>query len=53
MFFRNLTLFRFPASLRDALAECLWSGRDLLPVEGGGVVTLARLRERATGAGAS
>ena len=41
------------ASLRDALAECLWSGRDLLPVEGGGVVTLARLRERATGAGAS
>ena len=40
------------ASLRDALAECLWSGRDLLPVEGGGVVTLARLRERAEGAGA-
>ena len=41
------------ASLRDALAECLWSGRDLLPVEGGGIVTLARLRERATGAGVS
>lgn len=41
------------ASLRDALAECLWSGRDLLPVEGGGVVTLARLRERAAGAGTS
>lgn len=40
------------ASLRDALAECLWSGRDLLPVEGGGVVTLARLRTRAEGAGA-
>lgn len=41
------------ASLRDALAECLWSGRDLLPVEGGGIVTLARLRECATGAGVS
>lgn len=41
------------ASLRDALAECLWSGRDLLPVEGGGVVTLARLRERASGAAAT
>lgn len=39
------------ASLRDALAECLWSGRDKLPVEGGGVVTLDRLRERAAGAG--
>ncbi|TKW65562.1 MAG: ABC transporter ATP-binding protein [Paracoccus denitrificans] len=38
------------ASLRDALAECLWSGRDKLPVEGGGVVTLDRLRERAAGA---
>jgi osmoprotectant transport system ATP-binding protein len=36
------------ATLRDALAECLWSGRDALPVEGGGVVTLAALRERAT-----
>jgi len=35
------------ATLRDALAECLWSGRDALPVEGGGVVTLAALRERA------
>ncbi|MFD1796563.1 ABC transporter ATP-binding protein [Paracoccus aurantiacus] len=41
------------ASLRDALAECLWSGRELLPVEGGGIVTLARLRECATGAGAA
>lgn len=40
------------ASLRDALAECLWSGRDQLPVEGGGVVTLARLRARAEGAAA-
>ena len=35
------------ATLRDALAECLWSGRDALPVEGGGVVTLAALRQRA------
>ncbi|WP_378947196.1 ABC transporter ATP-binding protein [Paracoccus sp. R86501] len=35
------------ATLRDALAECLWSGRDALPVDGGGVVTLAALRERA------
>ena len=35
------------ATLRDVLAECLWSGRDALPVEGGGVVTLAALRERA------
>ena len=35
------------ASLRDALAECLWSGRDALPLEGGGVVTLAALRAQA------
>ncbi|MFG6082737.1 ABC transporter ATP-binding protein [Paracoccus litorisediminis] len=35
------------ASLRDALAECLWSGRDALPVEGGGIVTLAALRAHA------
>ncbi|QIR86050.1 ABC transporter ATP-binding protein [Paracoccus sp. AK26] len=35
------------ASLRDALAECLWSGRDALPVEGGGVVTLDALRAKA------
>ncbi|WP_410216691.1 ABC transporter ATP-binding protein [Paracoccus sp. (in: a-proteobacteria)] len=35
------------ATLRDALAECLWSGRDALPVEGGGVVTLAALRAQA------
>ncbi|SHL84303.1 osmoprotectant transport system ATP-binding protein [Paracoccus solventivorans] len=46
-------------SLRDALAQCLWSGRDALPVAGGGVVTLAALRQAAsgetgrTGAGAS
>lgn len=40
------------ASLRDALAECLWSGRDILPVEGGGIVTLAALQLRAAGAGA-
>ena len=33
--------------LRDALAECLWSGRDALPVEGGGVITLAALRAQA------
>ena len=39
------------ANLRDALADCLWTGRDRLPVEGGGVVTLAALRERAAGAG--
>ncbi len=37
------------SSLRDALAECLWSGREALPVEGGGVVTLARLRQAAEG----
>ena len=35
------------ASLRDALAECLWSGRDALPVQGGGVVTLDALRVQA------
>lgn len=35
------------ASLRDALAECLWSGRDALPVQGGGVVTLDGLRAQA------
>ena len=35
------------ASLRDALAECLWSGRDALPVEGGGIVTLNALRAKA------
>jgi len=34
-------------TLRDALAECLWSGRDALPVEGGGIVTLAALRAHA------
>ncbi|NPD14749.1 ABC transporter ATP-binding protein [Xinfangfangia sp. D13-10-4-6] len=37
-------------SLRDALAECLWNGRDRLAVEGGGVVTLAALQARAEGA---
>ena len=35
------------ASLRDALAECLWSGRAALPVEGGGIVTLNALRAKA------
>ena len=35
------------SSLRDALAECLWSGRSTLPVAGGGVVTLADLRAAA------
>ncbi|WP_134724221.1 ABC transporter ATP-binding protein [Paracoccus luteus] len=35
------------ATLRDALALCLWSGRDALPVEGGGVVTLDALRRAA------
>ena len=28
------------ATLRDALADCLWTGRDRLPVQGGGMVTL-------------
>ena len=37
-------------SLRDALAQCLWNGRDALPVAGGGVVTLAALRAAAAGA---
>lgn len=37
------------ASLRDALALCLWSGRAALPVEGGGVVTLDALRRAAEG----
>ena len=36
-------------SLRDALAQCLWSERDALPVAGGGVVTLAALRQAASG----
>lgn len=35
------------ASLRDALAECLWSGRDALPVAGGGIITLDALRAEA------
>lgn len=35
------------ASLRDALSECLWSGRAALPVAGGGVVTLDALRQQA------
>ncbi|SMO94971.1 ABC transporter ATP-binding protein [Paracoccus laeviglucosivorans] len=35
------------ATLRDALAECLWSGRDALPVQGGGIVTLDALRANA------
>ena len=37
------------ASLRDALAECLWLGREALPVAGGGIVTLRALRARAEG----
>ena len=37
------------ASLREALAECLWSGRSALPVQGGGIVTLEALRARAAG----
>ncbi|MDO5641311.1 MAG: ABC transporter ATP-binding protein [Paracoccus sp. (in: a-proteobacteria)] len=41
-------------NLRDALAECLWSGRDRLPVEGGGVITLEEMRAHVRGeAGAS
>ncbi|MER5172974.1 ABC transporter ATP-binding protein [Thioclava kandeliae] len=35
------------ASLREALSLCLWSGREALPVTGGGVVTLAAIRARA------
>lgn len=31
------------ASLRDALSECLWSGRRALPVSEGGIVTLDAL----------
>ena len=37
------------ASLRDALAQCLWKGLEALPVAGGGVVRLAALRARAEG----
>ncbi|MDO5620664.1 MAG: ABC transporter ATP-binding protein [Paracoccus sp. (in: a-proteobacteria)] len=36
-------------SLRDALSACLWRGQEALPVEGGGVVTLAALRRAAAG----
>ncbi|WP_151719389.1 ABC transporter ATP-binding protein [Gemmobacter serpentinus] len=39
-------------SARDALAQCLWLGRDRLAVQGGGVVTLEALRTRAKGDGA-
>ncbi|MDQ1901728.1 ABC transporter ATP-binding protein [Paracoccus sp. WLY502] len=35
------------ATLRDALAECLWSGRTAVPVQGGGIVTLDALRAEA------
>lgn len=35
------------ASLRDALALCLWHGLDRIAVEGGGHVTMAALRARA------
>ncbi|ARJ68318.1 ABC transporter ATP-binding protein [Paracoccus contaminans] len=37
------------ASLREALAQCLWSGRSALPVAGGGIVTLEALRAHAAG----
>ena len=37
------------ATLRDALAECLWTGRQALPVEGGGIVTLRALQAQAAG----
>jgi len=37
-------------SLREALALCLWEGREALPIAGGGVVTLAALKARAEGA---
>ncbi|MTH79265.1 ABC transporter ATP-binding protein [Paracoccus aestuariivivens] len=33
-------------TLREALAEIMRSGRDALPLEGGGIVTLAALRAR-------
>ena len=35
------------ATLHDALAECLWTGRTALPVQGGGIVTLDALRAEA------
>ncbi|MBU2956218.1 ABC transporter ATP-binding protein [Paracoccus sp. 1_MG-2023] len=35
------------ATLREALSQCLTSGRDALPVAGGGVVTLDALRRAA------
>lgn len=35
------------ATLHDALAECLWTGRTALPVQGGGIVTLEALRTEA------
>lgn len=36
-------------NLRDALAECLWRGVDVLPLDGGGVVTLSALRASGRG----
>lgn len=39
-------------TLREALAECLWSGRDALPLQGGGIVTLDALRAQVSQAGA-
>lgn len=36
-------------NLRDALSECLWTGRAALPVEGGGIVTLDDMRRLALG----
>ncbi len=36
-------------NLKDALAECLWRGVDVLPVADGGVVTLKSLRKYGSG----
>lgn len=36
-------------SLRDALAQCLWQGREALALEGGGIVTRAALIAQAAG----
>ena len=37
------------ASLHAALSRCMWEGRAALPVEGGGIVTLAAIRAYAAG----
>jgi osmoprotectant transport system ATP-binding protein len=37
------------ATQRDALARCLWEGRETLPLAGGGIVTRAALMAQARG----